>query len=358
MGDGSAIMQSAMLLSAAAGNGLHKGEGAQPVGASLTFQTADSSAVQLGDKAMGSCVNDTGWMVNGYNEHSFDPGRTRQHQQQRAEPLLQQQLHLPYNLQQQVQPTQALLDAQMAQLHGTFAQFRQQPSDHNNPAAGCSASTGPFGRLPTDGHWLESSAISQLKQQNPNQQSLQQCGAVSALRQGLLLLQQQQLVDKPPLGDVLQDGQMHQHPIAVSAPQALRAAAATSSAGHVSNAANSMKQGISTSSEQPAPANITTEPVTSTCHTSSRSRKPITSDQPSSNLTVRLSVQLEATYAKCAPAGSGNAQASGTGPPSLPRRVLTKPGAGVKNDGWDNESSDLVLCTQVSYCCCSVCCHV
>jgi len=34
-------------------------------------------------------------------------------------------------------------------------------------------------------------------------------------------------------------------------------------------------------------------------------------------------------------------------PQPLPRRVLTKPAAAVKNDGWDNEASDLVLCTQV-----------
>eukprot|EP00775_Hariotina_reticulata_P012104 gene12104-12243_t len=55
-----------------------------------------------------------------------------------------------------------------------------------------------------------------------------------------------------------------------------------------------------------------------------------------------MTVQLVATYTKCKPSGA----AAGAVPQPLPRRVLTKPAAAVKNDGWDNEASDLVLCTQ------------
>jgi hypothetical protein len=37
-------------------------------------------------------------------------------------------------------------------------------------------------------------------------------------------------------------------------------------------------------------------------------------------------------------------------PQPLPRRILTRPAEGVKNNGWDNESWDLILATQVRGC--------
>jgi hypothetical protein len=66
---------------------------------------------------------------------------------------------------------------------------------------------------------------------------------------------------------------------------------------------------------------------------------------PSSNLTIRLTVQLCSTYKKCSSA-LGPPQQGGV-PQPLPRRILTRPAAGVKNNGWDNESCDLILATQV-----------
>jgi hypothetical protein len=61
---------------------------------------------------------------------------------------------------------------------------------------------------------------------------------------------------------------------------------------------------------------------------------------PSSNLTSRLTIQLVATYRKCS-------SAAGAPGAVVPRRILTRPAAGVKNNGWDNETSDLILATQV-----------
>lgn len=345
-------MQSAMLQSGAAGQSLHTGNGSQSLGPSLAFPAVDTSPAQFGDKAMGSSfASNAGWTLNGCNQHYLDAGRNGQQQQQSEQQSQsyqssqQQQLEFPSNRQQQIHPTQAQLDAQMAQLHSTFAQFQQRPAEQLTSAAGCSTGIGPFGRLSTDGYWFDSSANSQLKQQIPHQQLSQQCGAVSALRQGLLLQQQ---VDRSPLGEVLQDNQVQKHTSTVSAPQAVHAAAVPPSAACISSVTNNQTHGTSTSGAPHASGSPSTDPAASAPYSSGRTRTILPCGPPSSNLTVRLTVQLVATYAKCAPAGAGSAQASGIVSPSLPRRVLTKPGAGVKNDGWDNESSDLVLCTQVS----------
>jgi hypothetical protein len=69
---------------------------------------------------------------------------------------------------------------------------------------------------------------------------------------------------------------------------------------------------------------------------------------PSSNLTIRLTVQLCSTYEKCS---SALGPPQGGVPQPLPRRILTRPAAGVKNNGWDNESCDLILATQVGQGC-------
>jgi hypothetical protein len=67
----------------------------------------------------------------------------------------------------------------------------------------------------------------------------------------------------------------------------------------------------------------------------------------SSNATLRMTVQLVATYTKCA-RGDG---ADGGVPRPLPRRVLTMPAVAARNDGWDNAAYDLILSTQVRVAC-------
>lgn len=364
MGDGSAVMQSAMLLSAAAGNGVQNADGGQSLGANLAAKAAHGSPAQSEDRAMGSLhASDTGWTLNGYNPHPPDPGHIRHQQQQQASQQFQfpqstlqhqrLQFEFPSSLQQQVHPTQAQLDAQMAQLHGTFAHLQQQSAGQwPQLAAGSGGSAAQNHRASGDGRW-PGSTTSQLQQHVPHQQlPQQQHGAISALRQGLLLQQQQvqQQQDRSPLGELLHDGLHHKQTSTVSVPQALHAGPAPSASMQTSKTYSQQHEIHSRySSSAPAIADGSlAQQISSSQHSNGSTGKDLASGPPSSNLTVRLTVQLVATYSKCTPPGADSGAVGGAVSQPLPHRVLTKPGAGVKNDGWDNESSDLVLSTQVS----------
>jgi dual specificity protein kinase YAK1 len=62
----------------------------------------------------------------------------------------------------------------------------------------------------------------------------------------------------------------------------------------------------------------------------------IVSCSPSVQPLQALTVQLPATYRICNPSFKYESSRN-------PRRVLTKPSKGTKNDGYDNEDSDYIL---------------
>ena len=64
-----------------------------------------------------------------------------------------------------------------------------------------------------------------------------------------------------------------------------------------------------------------------------------TQDPPQSSPLERLTVGLAVTYARCNPNFRYESSQN-------PRRVLTKPSKGVKNDGYDNEDGDYILCVN------------
>lgn len=247
--------------------------------------------------------------------------------------LLQQQQQLQLqlqqdNMQQQI-PAQVQLGAQMAQLHA-----QHNYNSNRQPLA----PSGQQGAV----QWpkMEQAAPQQQQQQQgngqlqgqqqqqqraflppqsqqpaqPQQQQRQQVAAVSALRQSLCAMQQQQ------------QGEAQPSPHGPSQPQ-------------------QQQQPNTRSGWQPVVAAVAQQPGSQQQHqATSGSTGSVTADgPPSSNLTVRLTVQLVGTYRKCT-AAEGAARGV---PQPLARKILTRPAAGVNNNGWDNEGCDLILATQV-----------
>lgn len=354
-----------MLLSGAGGNSsqsaddfqlLEESANCQPIGSI----TAHQQSLQQNTQHSSGQVK--GWMLNGFTQQPHDPGQAQQ--QFEFPHTTQQQLQhfaFPQSLQQQqISPLQAQLDVQMAQLHNSLAQQQQQAALQLAQAAGAAAGgTGHRQRVSSDGQWFTNDVSSQLKQAQVQLGSQQPPGAISALRQGLSLQQQQQTQLQQQLGASLQDillqgGWLQKQATEGSVTHTLHAAAGTAAASN-SNIANHQHQPATASAgfsadgnNKGAAAGLVTEPD------SNSQGKTLPNSTPSSNLTVRMTLQLVGTYSKCTPPARTTPTATAGGsvgglPQLLVRRVLTKPGAGIKNDGWDNEASDLVLTTQVSY---------
>lgn len=378
MGDGSAVQSVMLLRSGAAGNGNYAPQGPQALDGGDVL--ANSSLQQL-EKRLSAGAMGTGsrnWMHNGLNPSlsnssaAADPLDSHQHQLSGVhfpgQGSEQQQFGFPHGL-QQASPMQAYVNAQMAQLHGSFdqqdaAQQRQQAVQLAQAAkAAAAVGTAQRQRVSNDGSWIVADTCNQQLQQQLAQLPQQQQVAVSALRQGLLLQQQQQANYQQPVGWD-QDAQQQALKQRLFGKQLEHAGKAGSHqmhavAGNVAAAGYSIQAAAAHSAQQHSNSTISTQaaaaaapaangggslPATKSNSASSSRAKPSASGPPSSNLAIRMTVQLVATYQRCTPRGQQGASV----PQPLPRRVLTKPAAAVKNDGWDNEHSDLVLCTQVS----------
>jgi hypothetical protein len=408
MGDGSAVMQSLMMLRGT-GNGHQAAEGLPAVDGSTAL--LDSALQQLekrfsagtmgaGSNGWGQASVQNGVFIQPNNSGAIDHMDSQQQHtallQQDQVDLQQQQQQFEFaqamqqQYQQQVSHMQALLGAQMAQLHGSVEQqaavqqqLQQQQALQLAKAAAAAAAPAAAEvqrqRLSKDGSWFNTPGTNHQQQQQQQQGQVQQQqhppqhhqqqlqGAVSALRQSLLQQQQQQLQRRQSLEQqqqysLGQESQLATKPLVfkVGTPGQPGAHMVYAKAGSSSMLASSAP--VSSSSKQPpylaaqqqqhqqqlyaSDANAHTSsvsPPSGSTNTNSSSCRFSANGPPSSNLTVRMTIQLVATYKKCTPPGPG----AGV-PQPLPRRVLTKPGAAVKNDGWDNEASDLVLCTQVS----------
>jgi hypothetical protein len=405
MGDGSAVMQSVMMLRGT-GNVHQSAEGLPAVDGSASL--LDNALQQL-EKRFSSGTMGAG--SNGWGQASVQNGVFSQSQQNNSIPTdlmdgqqqhaalqeqsgLQQQQQFQFaqamqqQYQQQVSHMQAFVGAQMAQLHGSVEQQAaaavQQQALQLAKAAAAAAAPAAAGvqrqRLSKDGSWFNAAGSSsqlqqqqQQQQQQPHHHQQQLQGAVSALRQSLLLqhqqMQRRQSLEQQQQHSMGQDAQQATKPLVFKVgtpgqPGAHMVFAKAGSSTLASSAPGSSKQppyiafqqqqqqqaAIDVSVQASGAAlpgvqahNSSTSAAAAAGSTNSSSCRFSATGPPSSNLTVRMTIQLVATYKKCTPPGPG----AGV-PQPLPRRVLTKPGAAVKNDGWDNEASDLVLCTQVS----------
>jgi len=306
-------------------------------------------------------------------------------QQQQQQLCLQQE-----NLQQQA-PVQMQLGAQMAQLHAQHNYSRQQPAgqqSNGQPGLTAWAQAQPHmmavqqhnkeqgdsqqmqqqqqqfwpqqqqqqqqQRLFHQQHqqnqqqqYLEQQNHHHQQQQQQQQQTLQTGGmqkAKSALRQSLFALQQQQ---QHAAASQPQHTQQQLQPQTMPlSEQHTAPAGCTATYAQQQPNAGQHSQGPRQTAFVPAAAagtsNHQQQQQQQEASGSAAGSKASPEGPPSSNLTSRLTIQLVATYKKCSREGG-----DGGVPQPLPRRILTRPAAGVKNNGWDNEACDLVLSTQV-----------
>jgi hypothetical protein len=303
------------------------------------------------------------------------------------------------NMQQQI-PVQVQLGAQMAQLHAQHNCSRSQPLSTQAPPT--SAEQLPsLGKLQqayaTQAQQTERDQQQQQQQlqqqqwyaqqqqaqqqylvqpqsqsQQQQQQQIKQQGvpAVSALRQSLFAMQQQQQAmqqEQHAPGQLQEQQQQQQQQLQQMTMQQQQQQNAAM-AGAVAAAAEAQLQ-AQAAAQQHSTARLTVFVPAAQADNSGevpqlvplqqpqqhnqeqqqqqqQGSKAAPDGPPSSNLTARLSIQLKATYKKCSETGVAAAAAGGAGAVT-PRRILTRPAAGVRNNGWDNEACDLILSTQV-----------
>jgi hypothetical protein len=397
MGDGSAVMQSVMLLqSGAAGNGILASDALQSA-----HDMRMSSDGQVSGSLPSSAVQNS-WLHNGMvpGQSGVPADLSGLSGMQWQPPVLDQQVLLKQqamvlakqqqqwqhtDLQHNLQQANAghALGVQLAQLHGDFtstasaAQQQQQQQQQQMIRRRTASGDGHTQVHHQPGHHQMPGQSSRANMQSNLQQ---QQAAQSALRHGLLWQQQlqqqqQQLKSQQPPADLDSSGKPHQQhdqqqqqlsgklkgtcaqpgggsssssKAGVAASHTMHVVAASSIVGSSGSNGHQLRTWLPSSEAagskgQAGGLSRAVRPSNSSSNGSSKP-PPAANGPPSSNLTIRMTVQLVATYTKCTPPG---AAAAGAVPQPLPRRVLTKPAAAVKNDGWDNEASDLVLCTQV-----------
>ena len=295
-------------------------------------------------------------------------------QQQLQQLFLRQQEN--NNMQQQI-PGQLQLGAQMAQLHAQHNYSRSQPGSSLQPPSNGDQAAVQMAKL----QQLYAAQQQQLQGRDQQQQQeqelllvqqqqqalqqqqggmvakVQQGPAVSALRQSLFAMQQQQQQTAQPHQQPQNQSQQQQQQVQQLPPQShTPCSSAAAAAAGVHALSRPFNQQLQQQQQQhrtqgrptafiPAVADAATGPQQ---QQQQQGVKATPDGAPSSNLTVRLTIQLVGTYRKCssAPGGPGGPAV----PQPLPRRILTRPAEGVKNNGWDNESWDLILATQVRGC--------
>lgn len=289
------------------------------------------------------------------------------------------------NMQQQI-PVQVQLGAQMVQLHAQHNCIRSQPlstqapptSAEQLPSLGKLQQVYATQRQQTERDQQQQQQLEQqqwfaqqqqaqqqylVQPQSQQQQQVKQQGvpAVSALRQSLFAMQQQQqaMQHEQHISGQLQEQQQqlqqHQQQQAMQQQQQIVGMA------DAVDAAEAQLQVQAAAQQHSAPRPTAFVPAAQADGASKLQQqqqhvpqqRPQQQEQqrstaapegpPSSNLTARLTIQLKATYTKCSEAGG---VAGGAGAVT-PRRILTRPAAGVRNNGWDNEACDLILSTQV-----------
>jgi hypothetical protein len=407
MGDGSFAASSLMILQpGAAGNGLLASEApggpAEPcafASTAATNGTADGQLSHSNGNSMhppnaarqlpqdGICIQ--GWPGSSAQvQHQQWPAGAQLDAATAAAYVEQQQLQQllwrqqDSNMQQQAR-VQVQLGAQMVQLHAQH-NYRGQPAAAQPPSNGdqglaqitklqqmYAAQQQYAGRDQSQQEQQQQQLLYQQQQRQyllHQQQGLvgkqQGAPAVSALRQSLCALQQQapvqahaqQAPGQAPqrLQQHQQDAVMLQHQeqqrqrhVHLAAQQgALLAAAAATQAqaqapGQVGNVGQQPAQQHNAAKPTAfVPAGADCAPAQPQQQQQQVGEPALAEGPPSSNLTSRLTIQLVATYSKCS-------SAAGAPGAVVPRRILTLPAAGVKNNGWDNETSDLILATQV-----------